>query len=109
LVSSGALVPSARPSCDLRGLAGEDSKLQAITIEGTTPESALALYQALGCFRTDLRDTDDGRRFVDVEFRGGTREIVDMLNAVEDYVTHRHEGPARLALNGHNYTLHAAT
>lgn len=83
--------------------------MQTITIEGATPESALALYQALACFRADLRETDDGRSFIDVELRAGDREIVDVLNAVEDYVTHRHDGPARLAFNGHDYTLHAAT
>lgn len=79
-----------------------------ITIEAATPGSATALHKALAGFRAELRESDDGRRFVDVEL-GGDREIVAVLNTVEDYVTHRNEGPARVALDGHHYTLHAAT
>jgi hypothetical protein len=32
---------------------------------------------------------------------------VEVLNAIEDYVTQRAAGPARLAFNGHKYALHA--
>lgn len=83
--------------------------MQTITFEAATAESSLALYQALGCFRAQLRETDDGRRFIEVELGGGDREIIEVLNAVEDYVTHRNDGPARVAFAGRNYTLHAAT
>ncbi len=82
--------------------------MRNITIEAATPESALGLYQALAGFRAELRETEDGRRFIDVELRGGDREVVDVLNAVEDYVTRRSDGPARVALNGRTYALHAA-
>jgi len=78
--------------------------MNTITIEAATPESAVGLYAALGPFGAELRKGADGRRFIDVEF-GGDRQIVDVLNAM-DYVTERDDGPARVALDGHNYTLH---
>ena len=83
--------------------------MQTITIEAASPESALALYHALAGFRAELRESEDGRRFIDVELGRGDREIVDVLNALEDYVTHRNDGPARVELNGRKYMLHAVT
>ena len=83
--------------------------MRNITIEAATPESALALDEALAVFRAELRAGDDGRHLVDVELRAGDREIVEVLNAVEDYVTRRDDGPARVAIDGRGYTLHAAT
>lgn len=80
-----------------------------ITIEAATPESAHALFQALAGYCRVLRQGDDGRQFVDVDLRRGDREIVEVLNTVEEYVTHRNDGPARVELDGHTYTLHAAT
>lgn len=83
--------------------------MNTITIEAATPESALALYEALADFGAELRASEDGRRFIDVELRGSDRKIVDVLNAVEDYVTRRNDGPARIELGGHTYTLYAVT
>lgn len=83
--------------------------MNTITIEAATPESALALYQALAGFDPELRESDDGRRYIDVELRGGDRKIVEVLNAVEDYVTHRNDGPARVEFGGRDYVLHAVT
>ena len=83
--------------------------MNKITIEAATPESALALHRALAGFRAELRESDDGRRYIDIELSGGDREIVEVLNAVEDYVTHRNDGPALVALDGRVYTRHAAT
>lgn len=83
--------------------------MQTITIEAATPESALALCEALADFRAELRESDDGRRFIDIDLSGGDREIVEVLNAVEAYVTRRNDGFARVALDGRKYTLHAVT
>lgn len=83
--------------------------MNTLTIEAATPESALALHRAPAGFRAELRESADGQCFVDIELRGGDREIVAVLNAVEDYVTHRNDGPALAALDGRVYTLHAAT
>lgn len=80
-----------------------------ITIEAATPESAHALFQALAGHVRILRQGDDGRQFVDVDLPRGDREIVEVLNTIEDYVTHRNDGPARVELDGRVYMLHAAT
>ncbi|HEX6679740.1 MAG TPA: hypothetical protein VF063_03760 [Gaiellaceae bacterium] len=83
--------------------------MQTITIEAATPDSAVGLYEALSGFRVDLRETDAGRRHVEVELTGGNREIVDVLNAIADYVSHQAaSGSTRLVLDGgRNYTLNA--
>jgi hypothetical protein len=80
--------------------------MQTLSIEAASPESAHGLYEALADFSADLRETDDGRRYVDVELRGSDREIVDVLNAIEDYITRRSCGPALVGLDGRKYTIH---
>jgi len=81
--------------------------MQTITIEAATPASATGLYEALSGFQVELREADDGRRYVEVQLGRGDREIVEVLNAIEDYVTERASGPARIGLNGRNYLMHA--
>lgn len=83
--------------------------MNTITIEAATPDSAVGLYAALALFGAELRRSEDGRRFIDVELRGGDRAIVEVLNAIERYVTQRNDGPAKVELDGHNYMLYAAT
>ena len=85
----------------------KDGEMQTLTIEAATPDSALALHQALLGFRAELRVTDDGRSYVEVALGQSDREIVDVLNAIEDHVTERAAGPARVGLNGRAYALHA--
>jgi hypothetical protein len=81
--------------------------MQSITIEALTPDSAFALRDALSAFRAELRVTEEGRSYVEVKLGQSDREIVEVLNAVEDYVTKRASGPARIGLNGREYALHA--
>lgn len=81
--------------------------MQTITIEAASAESAPDLYVVLARFGADLRDTDDGRRFIDVDVSGDC-DIVEVLNAIEHYVTHRNDGAARVAFDGRSYTLQAA-
>ena len=79
--------------------------MNTITIEAATPEGAVGLYAALAPFGAELHKSADGRGFIDVGLRGD-RQIVEVLNAIEQYVTERDDGPARVALDGHNYMLH---
>ena len=79
--------------------------MQTISIEAKTLESALALYNVLFRFRADLRESDDGRQIVEVDLDGSECEVVEVLNAIEDYVAHRDSGPARIAFNGRRYAL----
>jgi hypothetical protein len=48
--------------------------------------------------------SDDGRYLVEIAL-GGNREIQELLSALAEYVTERGDGPARLELAGHRYTL----
>jgi hypothetical protein len=81
--------------------------MQTLTIEAATPDSAFALHEALSGFRAELRVTDEGKSYVGVTLGQSDREIVEVLNAIEDYVMQRATGPARIALNGRKYVLHA--
>jgi hypothetical protein len=58
-------------------------------------------------FHAELRVTDDGISCVEVALGQRDQRIVDVLNAIEDYVTQRATGPARIAFNGHKCPLHA--
>jgi hypothetical protein len=82
--------------------------MQTLTIQAATPESAQGLYEALSAFDVQLSEDENGPCRVEVRLGGGDREIVDVLNAIERHVTERKAGPARIRLNEHDYTLHAA-
>lgn len=82
--------------------------MQTLTIEAITRESARDLYAALSAFRARLWEDDEGPSRVEVTLGRGDREIVDLLNAIEAYVTERHAGAAHVRLNDRSYTIHAA-
>lgn len=79
--------------------------MEQLTIAAASRESAHELYAALERFHAELVESDEGDRIV-VTFGGGDREIVDLLNAIEDYVTDRGKSPARIKLNDRDYTVH---
>jgi len=79
--------------------------MQMLTINVATPGSARALHAALSDFRTKRVELEDGGYQVEVAL-GNDRQIVDVLNAIELYVTRRRDGPARIGFNGHSYSLH---
>jgi hypothetical protein len=88
---------------------GKDDEMQTLTIEAVTPDTALALRDALSGFHAELRVTVDGRSYVEVTLGQSDLEIVEVLNAIEDYVTQRAAGLAdreRIALDGRKYALH---
>lgn len=82
--------------------------MQTLTIEAASRESAQGLHDALAAFRVQLWEGKDGTCRVEVTLGAGDREIVEVLNAIEAYVTARHAGAAHIKLNGHDYTLHEA-
>jgi hypothetical protein len=81
--------------------------MQSLTIEAVTPDTAFALRDALSGFRAELRVTEEGRSYVEVTLGQNDRKFVEVLNAIEDYVTRRAAGPAQIGLNGREYALHA--
>jgi hypothetical protein len=79
--------------------------MQTLTILASSPESARGMIEALSEFRAEL--VDEGERCeVVVQLGGSDGEIVQALNALERYVTNRGAGPARIELDGRDYTLH---
>lgn len=81
--------------------------MEKLSILAATPESGRRLYDALSGFDAELIQSEDGTFQVEIALTGGDREIVDLLNAIERHVTERRAGPARIALHGRRYTLHA--
>ena len=81
--------------------------METLTIRAVTPESAQSLYAALRTFRSELVESDDGCR-VEIQLGAGEREMVEVLNAIEIYVTERNTEPAKVELSGHTYAVYPA-
>ena len=77
-----------------------------LTIKAGTRESAHGFMAGLSGFQAELLETEDGIYLVQITVRGGDREIVALLNALEHYVTNRGDGPAEVGLDGRSYKLH---
>lgn len=78
--------------------------VETLVIYALTLESAQGFTTGLSSFTTKLNEPENGRFQVEITL-DGDREIVSVLNALEKYVTERGDGPARLELDGHRYTL----
>ena len=80
--------------------------MQSLTIHAATAYSAQSIAAALSQFDSESTEAD-GHYEVTVTLGGREREIVDVLNALELYVTERANGPAHIEFEGREYTLHA--
>jgi hypothetical protein len=82
--------------------------VQTMTIKAATIASGHALRNALARFEPSL-DVQDGECFVSIEL-GGDRHVIEVLAAIEDYVTTRPAGGTvssmSVALDGRGYTVH---
>ncbi|HET7127649.1 MAG TPA: hypothetical protein VFJ93_01070 [Gaiellaceae bacterium] len=80
--------------------------MQTLTIKAATAETAHGFMSGLAGFQAVLNEAEDGSYLVEVTLGGRDREIIALLNALEDYVTNRGQGPAEVALAGRRYELH---
>jgi len=80
--------------------------VEGIMIHPASPESAREIIAALSRFHPELIEAPDGHYEVVIGLDGDDREIVAVLNALEEYVTGRAPGPTRLELDGHRYVMH---
>jgi hypothetical protein len=80
--------------------------MQKLTVEASTSEVAQGLFSALSGFHPEIVDRPDGGYQVVVSLRGSDGQIVAILSALEQHVTERGNGPARVGLEGRTYTLH---
>jgi hypothetical protein len=83
--------------------------MEKLSILASTPQSASGLYEALSAFRTELLETEDQKYLIEIVLVGGDREIVDVLNAIEQHVTERGTEPARITLSGRTYSMHPSS
>ncbi len=81
--------------------------MRALTIEARSIESANGLYNALARFQPELLGSEDEGYRIAVELGSFDRQVVAVLDAIEEYVSERHDGPACVDLDGRRYTLHA--
>jgi hypothetical protein len=82
--------------------------MRSLSIDARSWESAQGLTAALSSFKPKLNGDDRAGYRVVVELNGSDRHVIAVLDAIEDYVTQRDDGPARLELDGRSYTLAAS-
>jgi hypothetical protein len=78
--------------------------MDRLTIHAASPESGRAMLAALSNFRAELLEGAEGCQLtVPLD---DDAEITAVLRALEDYITERASGPARVELNGQPYVMH---
>jgi hypothetical protein len=82
--------------------------MRAFIVEAKSFESAQALFYALSDFQADLNGSDEDGYRVTVELGTNDHRVVAVLDAVQEFTTARHDGPAQVELGGRGYTLHPA-
>ena len=80
--------------------------MRSLTVEARNLESARRLYIALLQFGPKITgNADEGYSLkVELDTIDGSRGIA-VLDALEQYVDDRHDGPARIDVNGRKYVL----
>jgi hypothetical protein len=91
---------------NLQALEGK-CDMRAITIEAMNVGPARGLYNALIEFHPELAGSDDKGYGVSVELGSGESRLLDVLGAIEHYVTEASRGPTRIDVDGRGYTMHA--
>lgn len=81
--------------------------MRAITVEAKSLGSARRLYNALGAFNPELSGSQKHGYRVTVDLGTSDRRLLDVLDAIEQYVTETGTDPARIDVGGHRYTMHA--
>lgn len=80
--------------------------MESFVIHAASRKSAEGFRSALSEFHAELVEGKNGRCQVEVTVGRSNKTILAALSALEEYVSTRAQGPARLDLDGHPYTLH---
>jgi hypothetical protein len=80
--------------------------MQSLIVEATSHDSAQALYEALIGFEREVSGSDEEGYRVAVTLGGADQEVIAVLAAIQKHVSEHRDGPARLDLDGRNYTVH---
>ena len=81
--------------------------MRKLTIEAASPESARHIFDALAGFEPELVEDGEGLT-VAIALRSDG-QLIGVLNALEQHVTSRAQGPAIVGLGGHKYRLDAVS
>jgi hypothetical protein len=81
--------------------------MSELTIEAGTLPVAHGIYSALSEFHPGLTGGHDEGYRVTVELGSDDRRLGGILDGIQEHVTARDNGPARIDLDGHRYTFHA--
>ena len=81
--------------------------MRAITVEAESVGPARSLYNALIAFHPELSGSEDEGYRVSVELGTSESRILDVLGAIEEYVTEANSGPASIDVGGRRYTMYA--
>ena len=79
--------------------------MDRFTIHAATPEAGRAILAALSDFHAELLKSSEGCRVV-VTLDKDDAKITAALRALEDHITERSSGPARVELYGQAYAMH---
>jgi hypothetical protein len=80
--------------------------MRSLTVAAKNLQSAEALHGALAEFDAELKQSEHNGYCVVVSLKGPERRIVEVLDALQQHVTDRNDGPARVDLDGRRYTMH---
>ena len=81
--------------------------MRAITVETSSVGPARSLYNALIDFHPELAGSEDDGYRVSVELGSSESRVLDVLGAIEEYVTEANSGSAGMTVDGRRYTMHA--
>jgi hypothetical protein len=79
--------------------------MEKLRIYAASRESALAMLASLAKFRAVLAEGPRGYEVL-IAVNGNDAEIVGVLDALQQYVTNRGSGAAKVELNGYSYVMH---
>lgn len=80
--------------------------MDSLVIHAISRESAEGFCAALADLQPKLITERGGRYRVEITLGGSDTKIGQALSRLEEYVSARGDGPARLNLGGRDYTLH---
>jgi hypothetical protein len=75
-------------------------------IDAKNLKSAQALYDALSTFGPQLTGSQDKGYRVTIDLARSDRQIIAILDALEEHVRQRGSGPARVEVDGRRYAMH---
>lgn len=81
--------------------------MRAISVEAESVGPARSLYNALIAFHPELSGGEHEGYRVSVELGTSESRILDVLSAIEEYVTEANSGPASIDVGGRRYTMFA--